>query len=105
MLATETTRISASALTFVLCFLVAMCLVIAANIRVFSIYEELNQRLPRNAQFSMIGFGARWKFFDVLRLHAEMFPDSPKRRQMWTLALTGFAFAFGGFFASWILAR
>jgi hypothetical protein len=88
-----------------LCFLVAVCLVMIANMRVFSIYEQVNERLPKDARFDAVGFGAREKFFEVLRLHAEMFPDSPKRWQMWTLMLSGFAFGFGGFYASWILPR
>ena len=101
--AVEGTWISPSALTFVLCFLIAFSLVMAANILAFLIYQEVNRRLPRDAQFSVIG--ARWKLFEVVDLHGQMFPDSPKRWQMWTLAMSGFAFAFGAFFALWILPR
>jgi hypothetical protein len=91
---------SPAALTFVLCFLVAVSLVFAANMRIDSMCEDVNQRLPANAQISVWD---RSKMFELLRLHAEMHPESPKRWQMCTLALTGFAFGFGGFIASWIL--
>ena len=68
--------------------------------------EESNQRLHEDAQINV--YTGRWykgepKLNVVLRLHAEMFPDSPKRRQMWILVLFGFAFGFGGFIASWFL--
>jgi len=43
-----------------------------------------------------------WK---ILSLHAEMFPENPKRRQMWVLGLSGFVFGFGGFVASFTLFR
>jgi hypothetical protein len=89
---------SAAAWSFVVCFLIAVSLVIAANLRINSMCEDVNPRLPMNAQISVWD---RSKMYELLRLHAEMYPDSPKRWQMWTLALTGFAFGFGGFFASW----
>jgi hypothetical protein len=41
--------------------------------------------------------------YELLRLHTQMYTDSPKRWQMWTLALTGFVFLFGGFFAASVL--
>lgn len=93
---------SAAALTFVLSFLVAVSLVIAANIRIHSMCGDVNQRLPKNAQISLWD---RSKMYEVLRLHAQMYPGSPKRWQMWTLAVTGFAFLFGGFFASLAFPR
>jgi hypothetical protein len=95
-------QISVVALSLVLCFSVAVSLVIAANVWVASMCKEVNQRLPRNAQ---IDFWDRWKMYEILNLHAQMYPDSPKRWQMWTLALSGFAIGFGGFFASWMLPR
>jgi hypothetical protein len=101
--AIEVGEISISAWTFILCFLVATALVIAANVWIYSMLEEVNRRLPKTAQIEMSGL--RWKMYEVLRLHAEMYPESPKRWQMWTMALSGFALMFGGFFASWILPR
>ncbi len=67
--------------------------------------EEVNQRLPENAKISLLGFGANWRMYEVLSLHAEMYPESPKRLQMWTLVAFGAAFLFRGFFASWVLLR
>jgi hypothetical protein len=64
--------------------------------------KEVNERLPEKAK---IDVWMRHKMYEVLRLHAEMFPASPKRWQMWTLALCGFAFLFGGFFAASFLPR
>ena len=97
---TEDTEIPASGWAFVLCFLVAITLVIAANIWLYWMLEEVNRRLPKEAKIEFVG---RWKMYKVLSLHSEMFPKIPKRWQMWTLALIGFAFLFGGFFASAIL--
>jgi hypothetical protein len=73
--ATEVTKISASVLTFVLWLSLAVCFVIAANIWVYAISETVNRRLPKNAQIS-VHWGPR-KMYEVLRLHAEMYPDSP----------------------------
>jgi hypothetical protein len=64
-------EISAAAFTFVLCFLIAVSLVIAANLRIHSMCEEVNQRLPTNAQISVWD---RSKMYELLRLHAEMYP-------------------------------
>jgi hypothetical protein len=82
-----------------------MSFVIAANMRFYSMSEEVNRRLPEKAKINLFGFGASWKMDEVLRLHAEMYPESPKRRQMWTLAVLGAVFLFGGFFASWVVPR
>jgi hypothetical protein len=84
-----------------LSFLVAMALMGATNMRFSSILEEVNRRLPKDAQISVSG--TRWKFFDVLGLHAQMHPESAKRRQMWVLFLFGAISLFGGFIASWYL--
>jgi hypothetical protein len=83
-------EISASALTFVLSFLVALSFVITANIWFYSMGKEVNKQLPKDAQ---IDLWMRHKMYEVLRLHAEMHPKSPKRWQMWTLVV--FAAAFG----------
>ncbi len=88
-----------------LCFLAAMSFVIAANMRIYSMSEEVNRRLPEKAKINLFGFGANWKMYEVLRLHAEMYPESPKRGQMWALVVLGAVFLFGGFFASWVLPR
>jgi hypothetical protein len=85
-----------------LSFLVALLFVVAANVWFYSMANEVNKRLPKNAQ---IDVGMRHNMYEVLRMHAEMYPESPKRWQMWTIALTGFALMFGGFFASTVLPR
>jgi hypothetical protein len=106
LFATEATKISASALTFIMSFLVAMVLVTAANMRFYSMGEEVNRRLPENAKIDLFGFGANWRMYKVLRLHAEMYPESPKRWQAWTLVAFAAVFLFGGFFlASWVVPR
>ena len=97
----EVAKISASAWTFLFCFLAAVTLVIASNIWLYWMLEEVNRRLPKDAQID--GLTIRWKMYKVLRLHAEMYPKSPRRWQMWALPLTGFALMFGGFIASAIL--
>ena len=95
-------QISASGLTFGLSFVAALCFVIAANRWFYAIAKEVNERLPKDAQ---VDAWMRHKMYEVLRLHAEMYPESPKRWHMWTLALCGFALMFGGFIASWFLPR
>ena len=104
----EGTKISAAGLTFGLSFLIAVFLVIAGNMRISSMAGEINRRLPEDAQIDV--YAGRWykgepKLNVILRLHAEMYPNSPKRWQMWILVLLGFAFGFGGFIASWVLPR
>jgi hypothetical protein len=85
-----------------LSFVVAISLTAAANARLFSMLDEVNRQLPKEARIdSLIG----WNTYKVLGLHAEMYPESKKRWQMWALVLSGFAFLFGGFFASWVLRR
>jgi hypothetical protein len=64
--------------------------------------KEVNPRLSKDAQ---IDIWDRSKFFEILLLHAEMFPESPERWQMWTLFLMGTAFLFGGFLTSLVLPR
>jgi hypothetical protein len=77
----------------------------AANMRIYSIWEEVNRQLPKEAQIDMFGLTSRWHMWKVLSLHAEMYPESPKRRQMWVLIGLGFVFLFGGFVASIALSR
>ncbi len=96
----EDTKISAAGLTFVFCFVVAVSFVIAANLRLYSMAKEVNPRLPKDSHISVWD---RWRMYELLRLHTQMYPDSHKRWQMWTLALTGFVFLFAGFFAVSVL--
>jgi hypothetical protein len=96
--ATEVTKIPASAWVFVSSFVVGITLVITANIWIYSMLEEVNRRLSKEAQISELWI--RWNMYKILGLHAEMYPKSPKRWQMWTLSLSGFALMFGGFLAS-----
>ena len=76
-----------------------MCLVAAANERFYSMTDEVNQRLPKNARIR----ATRWNMYHILGLHAEMYPTSPKRWQFWTLFFFGAVFGFGGFIASGFL--
>ena len=99
MLAKED-AISPSRLTLVLSFVVAFSLVIAANAKIYSICEEVNARLPPDAHISIWD---RSRFFELLGLHAEMYPESPKRWQTWALFWSGAFFGFGGFIASWFM--
>jgi hypothetical protein len=92
------TTISPAGLTFVSSILISSSLVIAANMRFYSISKDVNRRLPGDAQISL--FFQRWKIYEVLRLHAEMYPDSSKRWQAWTLVVVGAVILFAGFFAS-----
>jgi hypothetical protein len=62
--------------------------------------KEVNRRLPNDGQ---IDLSMRHKMYEVLRLHSEMYPESPKRWQAWALFLLGAAFGFGGFVASGFL--
>ena len=81
-------------------FLVALSFVMAANKKIWSMTDEVNRQIPKDAQ---IDVWDRTKFFNILDLHAEMYPASPKRRQVWTLILFGSIFLFGGFITSWFL--
>ena len=76
-----------------------MCLLAAANERFYSMTDEVNQRLPKNAQIRV----TRWNVNHILGLHAGMYPNSPKRWQYWTLVFFGAVFGFGGFIASGFL--
>lgn len=72
-------QISASTLIYILSFLVALSFVIAANVWFYSMANEVNERLPKNAQ---IDAGMRHNMYEVFRLHSQMYPESPKRWQM-----------------------
>jgi hypothetical protein len=67
----------------------------------YAILGEVNGRRSKEDQISM--FWISQKLFQILRLHADLYPDSPKRKQMWAFALTGFVFLFGGFVVAVIL--
>jgi hypothetical protein len=97
--------VSASGWVFVFSFLVALTLIMAANMRIYSIWDEVNRQLPKESQIDMFGLTSRSHMWEILSLHAEMYPESSKRRQMWVLVLLGFVFLFGGFVASFTLFR
>jgi hypothetical protein len=103
--AAEVKAILASALIFAVCVPIGASLVIAANGQASSIYREVNSQLPEDAQFNQWDWGARPKSFEVLRLHSKMYPESPKRWQMWALSLSGYAIGLGVFVALCALSR
>jgi len=80
---------------------IAITLIIAANVWCFMILGEVNGRRPEQDQISI--WQLRWRLYQVLRLHSELYPDSPKRKQMWALVLLGALFLFGGFWLTAIL--
>jgi hypothetical protein len=56
--------------------------------------DEVNLRLPKEARSDSLH---GWKMYTVLGRHAEMYPESPKRRHMWGLAISAWALMLGGF--------
>jgi hypothetical protein len=62
---------------------------------------EVNGRRPEKDQINI--WELRGRLYQVLRLHAELYPNSPKRRQMWVLITLGAAFLFGGSFVTAML--
>ena len=80
-----------------------MSFLMAANGLLYSMRDEVNRRLPKDAQIDFWGW--RRREFAVLRLHREMYPESSKRWKMWVLALSGYTIMFGGFFACIVLSR
>lgn len=69
-------------------------LLMLANLWYATIAKEVNARLPSHERVRVWG---RDNSFPPFRLHGEMFPASPKRKQMWALVLVGAALLFGGF--------
>ena len=78
-------------------FCTAIGLMIAANLTCYAILVEVNQRRPPDEQIREFFLGTR--LFSVLSLHSEIYPDSPKRRRMWSLALSAVTLGFCGFAA------
>ena len=79
-----------------------LSLLMTANARVHSMWKEVNPRLPKDKR---IDIWSRSESSEVIRMHAEMYPESPLRRQMWILTISGFAVLFGGFIASAFMAH
>ena len=73
---------------------VGFSLVMLANVWGAMIAKEVNARRRED----QVGVWSRKDHFRSLRLHREMFPNSSRRKQMWSLVLVGAALFFGGFF-------
>jgi hypothetical protein len=74
-------------------FVSGMILVIASNFMVFALIEEINGRSPADKQIGLI-FA---RMDEVLRRHRQLFPESPKRRQMYVVAGAGIVLGFVAF--------
>ncbi len=94
-------KLSLPSLVFIASFSVAISLIIMANMWSYAILGEVNGRRSKEDQIGM--FWISLKMGQILRLHAQLYPDSPKRKQMWAFAFTGFAFLFGGALAFVVL--
>jgi hypothetical protein len=94
-------KTSTSLWVFVASFSLAISLIIAANMWCFTILGEVNGRRLEKDQIGI--WELRWRLYQVLRLHAELFPESPKRMQMWMMVAVGAVFLFGGFFVAALL--
>ena|SRR5215469_1391914 len=86
---------------FVASLSVAFTLIIVANVLCFTMLAEVNERRPEKEQIS--GWQLRWRLYEVMRLHAELYPKSLRRKQLWALIVVGGIFLFGGFFATAVL--
>jgi hypothetical protein len=74
-------------------FVLGVILVIASNFMVFALIEEINGRSLADKQIGLI-FA---RMDEVLRRHRQLFPESPKRRQMYVVAGAGIVLGFVAF--------
>jgi hypothetical protein len=88
-------KIPSSTLFFIGSLTAAVTSIIAANMWCFTILSEVNGKQSEKDRISL--WELRGKLYHVLRVHAELYPHSPKRRQMWALVAMGAVFLFGGF--------
>jgi hypothetical protein len=72
-------------------FCAAVFLIVMANIVFYSMLGEVNGKRSPNNQISMLFVNVR--FFEVIRIHKELFPNS--RKPLATLALAGLGIALG----------
>ena len=66
----------------------AVSLVVAANVVFYVILEEVNGRLPEDQRIGAVGVNANYQ--RVLRTHAQFFPESGKRHRLKLLFVGGF---------------
>jgi hypothetical protein len=76
-------------------FSLGVGLVIVANFVIYMVIGEINARSGTDQQIGM--FFLQTKTAEILRRHRELFPESPKRRRMVILGVTGVALIFAGF--------
>ena len=63
-------------------------LIILANMMFYAILAETNRSLPPDQRISTVGVNV--KYGRVLQMHAQLFPESKKRRRMKLLGFGGF---------------
>ena len=73
----------------VVIFSVGLSCILLANFIFATILGEVNGRRGPQEQISMLFVNVR--FFEVVRLHKELFPESRKRTVMYVFAALGFA--------------
>ncbi len=83
-------QLTAFPITILCLFAVGVSLVITANIFFYTILGETNDTLPPDQRISIIGVNV--KYGRVLRIHAQRFPESKKRKQMKLLFWGGIFF-------------
>ena len=67
----------------------AIGLILISNFVFYRILGEVNRSTPADQQTILSRLGL--DFFGVLRSHRKLFPQSAKRRQMWSFQIAGFA--------------
>jgi hypothetical protein len=80
---------------FVISSATGVGLIIAANVWCFMILSEVNHGRAQKDRVDY--FQLRGRLYEVLRIHAALYPKSSKRTQFWTLVVMGGAFLLGGF--------
>ena len=76
-------------LLIVVLFVGATACIITANVIFYQILDEVNSKRPAEQQFSFIFVNVR--AFEITGEHARLFPESQKRKLMYTWAGVGFA--------------
>jgi hypothetical protein len=82
------------ALAGIICLCIGAALLIAANRCFYAILAEVNKLRSDDDRIS--NWEVRIEMNQILISHADSYPDSPKRREMWAFALMAFLFINAG---------
>jgi len=76
-------------------FVLGLTLVVVSNFIAYTVIGEINGRSPADQQISM--FFVQSRMGEILRRHRQLFPESPKRRRIYIVGISGLGLMFIAF--------